>query len=122
VGYDPDDPTLIIAAGAVAGAALTLEHVLLWHKAIRLEREHAYVLGTATLGIAFAAWALPARQYRALAAAFTIATMGGLPVMAAYWLRRRLEAEHRAGLAAGRIIGEGLSDAAPRSRDGASDR
>jgi hypothetical protein len=116
VGYE-HDTRRIIGAGLLAAAALGAEHVLLWHKSVRLTQEQGYIVGTATLGVAFASWAIPAGEYRALAAAATIATIGAVPVIGGYWFRRRMEAERRGGYQQGALIREAREDAAPRPGD-----
>lgn len=102
----------ILTAGLVAGATLITEHVLLWHPRPdkRLTREQGYVIGTATLGAAYSWWALSEGEYRAAAAFWTIAAIGGGAVAAAYEVRRRLEATRQAAWSAARLYGEAMAD------------
>jgi hypothetical protein len=85
---------------------LLIEHVALWHPALRLRQEQGYVMGTATLGLAFTAWGIRHGHTQAVAAWWLIAGMGGGAVMSAYWVRRYLDAVDKAAFEAGQLHGE----------------
>jgi hypothetical protein len=74
---------------AAAAATLLAEHATLRS---RLTRPQAYVLGTATIGAAFAAWAYRNGHQSAFAAWATITGLGGGAILGAWWVRGELAA------------------------------
>lgn len=103
----------MFTAGLGAAVALAAEHYALRHRSVKLAPEIAYIVGTTTMGAAFGAWAIREGEYRALAAAITVAAMGGSAVVGCYWLDRRIEAARQDGFKQGRIVGEAMGYAAP---------
>lgn len=103
----------MFTAGLGAAVALAAEHYALRHRSVKLAPEIAYIVGTTTMGAAFGAWAIREGEYRALAAAITVAAMGGSAVVGCYWLDRRIEAARQDGFKQGRIVGAAMGYAAP---------
>jgi len=85
----------LVTAGTVSGAALLLEHVVLWAEPLRLQPPANYVVGTATLGAALTWWCYRHDCCQAIVAFWGIAGIGGAVVTGAYWTRhvvRQLDA------------------------------
>jgi hypothetical protein len=90
--------------GLGTAGMLLLEHVVLWNQPYRLPRPVAYLVGTATLGCGFSAWAW--RRYPdAVIGYWMIAGICGSAVVGAYWIRHVLHELDRRAYVAGRIAG-----------------
>lgn len=94
-----------VVAGSATAGMLLVEHVTLWDEPFRLNRPAAYVVGTATLGVGFTAWAIRHRLHQAAIAWWAIAGIGGVVVISAHWVRRVFDAVDERAFAAGQVAG-----------------